>query len=150
MEPDPEGKEAPTEAGRAAEGREERKRRKKSRWGAETEAGLKVLEGSSQQTQTSDQQSAEPAPAAAATAPSAPPADGGGDASAEPAPKRRRSRWEQQEAKPAPTTQVTAGQIVLPEAIAALVNMHVDPKVVELQAQLKLVSVQASGSAASR
>jgi hypothetical protein len=114
---------------------QERKKRKRSRWGAETEAGLKVLASAEiepeqvhppaateQQQQLVQQQSA----------------DGAG-AEAE-GRKKRRSRWE-------PETQAQPGllqslQVALPPSIAALVDAHVDPKVMELQRQLNIVSVQ--------
>lgn len=111
---------------------DQKKRRKRSRWGAETEAGLKVLAGAEveqvQQPVAEQQQVQQPASATVAT-----------DDGAEAGRKKRRSRWEPEtEAKPA----VLQGlQIALPPSIAALVDAHVDPKVMELQRQLNIVSV---------
>jgi hypothetical protein len=115
---------------------DQKKRRKRSRWGAETEAGLKVLAGADvEHGQPAGEQQQEQQPAAGATAVAA--ADAGAEAEA--GRKKRRSRWEPEtEVKPA----VLAGlQIALPPSIAALVDAHVDPKVMELQRQLNIVSV---------
>jgi len=128
-------------AGDATERRERRK--KKSRWGKETEVGEKLLAGADIE---------EVAPAAAPPAPAAPPST---DAQAEPVPaaeqpaaeeeageparKKRRSRWEPgSEQKPA--AMLPGLQIALPASIAALVDIHVDPAVLELQRQLNAVS----------
>jgi hypothetical protein len=108
-------------------------RRKRSRWGAETEAGLKVLAGGEvEQVQApvvEQQQVQQPVQAT----------DGGAEAGR----KKRRSRWEPEtEAKPA----VLQGlQIALPPSIAALVDVHVDLKVTELQRQLNNVSACRTG-----
>ncbi|KIY99125.1 hypothetical protein MNEG_8839 [Monoraphidium neglectum] len=138
---------AAEKAGQPSGPPDEGKRRKKSRWGKETEAGLKILE-QVQQPGASDAVAGPPAPSdAPAAAPpaaapppdAAPPHDAPG---AEPPLKRRRSsRWEVAEARPAPGAGAAgaAGQIVLPESIAALVSLHADPHVVELQSQLRLV-----------
>lgn len=115
---------------------DQKKRRKRSRWGAETEAGLKVLAGAEvEQGQPAGEQQQGQQPAAGATAVAA--TDAAGEAEA--GRKKRRSRWEPEtEAKPG----VLAGlQIALPPSIAALVDAHVDPKVMELQRQLNIVSV---------
>lgn len=115
---------------------DQKKRRKRSRWGAETEAGLKVLAGAEvEQGQPAGEQQQGQQPAAGATAVAA--ADAGGEAEA--GRKKRRSRWE-------PETEANSGvlaglQIALPPSIAALVDAHVDPKVMELQRQLNIVSV---------
>lgn len=114
--------------------RKSRRERKRSRWGAETEAGLKVLAGGEvEQVQApvvEQQQVQQPVQAT----------DGGAEAGR----KKRRSRWEPEtEAKPA----VLQGlQIALPPSIAALVDAHVDPKVTELQRQLNIVSTCSIGS----
>lgn len=112
---------------------EKKARRKRSRWGAETEAGLQVLAGAevelqqqqpvAEQQHTQQQQQQQP---------------GSGDGT-DAARKKRRSRWE-------PETEAKLGiiqglQIALPPAIAALVDAHVDPKTMELQRQLNIVSV---------
>lgn len=126
-----------TEQQAAAAAAEKKARRKRSRWGAETEAGLQVLAGADvveqqqqQQQPAEQQQSAEAAAASAGT-------DAGADADAEAGRKKRRSRWgPETENKPG----VLQGlQIALPPSIAALVDMHVDPKVMELQRQLNNV-----------
>jgi hypothetical protein len=109
-------------------------RRKRSRWGAETEAGLKVLAGGDfEQVQApAVEQQQEQQSVQAAT-------DGGAEAGRQ----KRRSRWEPEtETKPA----VLQGlQIALPPSIAALVDAHVDPKVTELQRQLNIVSTCSTG-----
>jgi hypothetical protein len=66
------------------------------------------------------------------------------DGGAEAGRKKRRSRWEPEtEAKPA----VLQGlQIALPPSIAALVDVHVDLKVTELQRQLNIVSTCSTGN----
>jgi hypothetical protein len=135
--------------GAPPDSREERRKRKKSRWGAETEAGIKVLEAVQQPGGGGSgrgggaggaARAAAAAPARAAT-PDAP-----APGAAEAAPKRRRSRWEPQASEHAalPASAGTAaaapGQIVLPDAIARLITLHSDPRVLELQAQLKAVS----------
>jgi len=107
---------------------EKKSKRKRSRWGAETEAGLKVLAGADveQVQQPAEQQ--QPQQSAQATD------------DAEAGRKKRRSRWEPEtETKPA---LIQGLQIALPPSIAALVDMHVDPKVMELQRQLNNVSIQ--------
>jgi transcription initiation factor TFIID subunit TAF12 len=113
---------------------EKKARRKRSRWGAETEAGLQVLavaeveqlqqqQPVAEQQHTQQQQQQQP---------------GSGDGT-DAARKKRRSRWEPEtEAKPG----IIQGlQIALPPAIAALVDAHVDPKTMELQRQLNIVSL---------
>lgn len=115
---------------------QKRQRRKRSRWGAETEAGLKVLAGAEVDAQQgpqhppAEQQQQQQSLAAA---------DGAGDAGAEPeGRKKRRSRWEpESQAQPA---LLQGLQIALPPSIAALVDAHVDPRVMELQRQLNIVS----------
>lgn len=107
---------------------DKKSRRKRSRWGAETEAGLKVLAGADveQVQQPAEQQ--QPQQSTKATD------------DAEAGRKKRRSRWEPEtETKPA---LIQGLQIALPPSIAALVDMHVDPKVMELQRQLNNVSIQ--------
>ncbi|WIA22186.1 hypothetical protein OEZ85_004520 [Tetradesmus obliquus] len=116
----------------AAAAAERRARKKKSRWGAETEVGLKVLAGSDETPQQADQKQA--------------------DEVQEPASKKRRSRWEpESDAKPAAAAAAAAGGggvltglpgalALLPPSLAALVDIHVDPKVMELQRQLNNVN----------
>jgi len=125
----------------AGAAKEERKKRRKPRWGAETEAGLKVLEtvqvpaggvvGHGGGALDASGPAAPPPPQPNARPPAT---------TAEPAPKKQRSRWEDAPAPPpvAPLPAV-AGQIVLPDAIAALVKLQSDPAVLELQAQLRMV-----------
>jgi hypothetical protein len=91
------------------------RRKKKSRWGAETEAGLKVLADKEEH----------PAPAE-------------DKQEGEPAKKKRRSRWEPEESKP---TVIPGLQIALPASLAHLVDINVDPKVMEIQRHLTNVSV---------
>ncbi len=94
----------------------QKKRPRKARWGAETDAGKKVLESAAQQ----------PEP--------------------EPAPKKRKSRWAPEPEQPAAVTSMVRaipglpGQIILPAAIAALVDLN--PETLELQRQLNAVSVR--------
>lgn len=101
----------------AAERRE--KRRKNSRWGAETEAGLKVLAEKDEQPQEEKPQTEPPA-------------------------KKRRSRWEPEESKAA----VIPGlQIALPASIAHLVDFNINPEALEIQRQLNNVSCSHLGAA---
>ncbi|KAF6262591.1 hypothetical protein COO60DRAFT_1699170, partial [Scenedesmus sp. NREL 46B-D3] len=118
------------EAAAAAAAAERRARKKKSRWGAETELGLKVLAGSdvvAEDPQQADQKQA--------------------DEVQEPASKKRRSRWEpESDSKPAAagTGAVLQGLpgalALLPPSLAALVDIHVDPQVLEIQRQLNNVN----------
>eukprot|EP00879_Flechtneria_rotunda_P016793 GHRR01017577.1.p1 GENE.GHRR01017577.1~~GHRR01017577.1.p1 ORF type:complete len:505 (+),score=142.42 GHRR01017577.1:148-1662(+) len=118
----------------AASGKRERKK-KKSRWGAETEAGLKVLAGADVEELQQEEQPAEQA--------GDKPGDTPGDDKQqddEPARKKRRSRWEPEtDLKPATLPGL---QIALPPSIAALVDIHLDPQVLELQRQLNIVNQQ--------
>lgn len=94
----------PTQEGPVEEGDKKKKKKrkdKKSRWGEETEAGLKVL-----------QETDEPAP--------------------EPAPKKRRSRWEPEENKAANLP------VALPAGLAHLVDFN--PETLELQRQLNNIN----------
>jgi hypothetical protein len=152
------------DAGRSApQVNQERRQRKKPRWGAETEAGLKVLEtvqapptlpGRSSGGGGGDPGCSGTAAAAAAAAASATPgprqpAAGTAAPDAAAPPKRRRSRWEEAPAAAVPAAAapplfppaLAGHQIVLPDAIVALVNAHSDPKVVALQGQLKMVRI---------
>jgi hypothetical protein len=134
------GQAADGDAERPGETRDERRKRKKSRWGAETEAGRRILESAHQHAPSSGGGAgAAPSADAAAAAALLPPGPVPG-APVDPAPKRRRSRWEPQEAAAPPLPAAVPGQIVLPDAIAQLISLHSDPKVLELQSQLKSVS----------
>ena len=77
-------------------------KRRKKRWGEETEAGKKVLESVA-------------------------------DGSADPATKKRRSRWEEPPVAPILPLGLNAS-IMLPAALAALVDLN--PETLELQRQL--------------
>jgi hypothetical protein len=113
-------------------------RKKRSRWGAETEAGLKVLAGDDVPHVQQPAEGQQPGEVQQQAQQSAPADDGAG---AEGGRKKRRSRWEPEtEAKPALFQGL---QIALPPAIAALVDIHVDPRVMELQRQLNTVSAAA-------
>eukprot|EP00883_Tetradesmus_obliquus_P014405 jgi/Sobl393_1/7448/SZX73474.1 len=127
-QPGPAAEEQAAEAAAAAAA-ERRARKKKSRWGAETEVGLKLLAGSDETPQQADQKQA--------------------DEVQEPASKKRRSRWEpESDAKPAAAAAGGGGVLtglpgalaLLPPSLAALVDIHVDPKVMELQRQLNNVN----------
>ncbi|KAG2483464.1 hypothetical protein HYH03_017647 [Edaphochlamys debaryana] len=104
-----------------------RERRKRSRWGEETEAGKKVLE------------TVEATPAAAGADQQQQPAgerEGSvGPASADAAPRKRRSRWEPEEQKVIPGI---SGAITLPPSLAALVDLN--PETLELQMQLNNIN----------
>jgi hypothetical protein len=106
---------------------EERRQKRRSRWGAETEAGLKALgyseDGSEQGTtaQPGDQEQGD-----------------GRDAGGEPATKRRRNRWEPGDTKVA-TLVPGLPPIVLPSSIAHLVDLN--PESLELQRKLGAVGV---------
>lgn len=103
-------------AGEAAGDQEPRRRRKKSRWGAETEAGLQVLAASD-----GNHDSSHPA--------------GEQD---EPAPKKRRSRWSAPEEAKATALVPGMPAIVLPPSVAHLIDTN--PEALELQRQLGTVS----------
>ena len=111
---------AEDQANATAEKRERRK--KKSRWGAETEAGLKVLADKEEQQAPAEEKQ-----------------------EGEPAKKKRRSRWEPEESKP---TVIPGMQIALPASVAHLMDLNVDPKVMEIQRQLTNVSLQECSRAA--
>ena len=81
-------------------------KRRKKRWGEETEAGKKVLESVA-------------------------------DGSADPAAKKRRSRWEEQPTAPTLPLGLNAS-IILPAALAALVDLN--PETLELQRQLNQIN----------
>lgn len=119
------------------------RRRKRSRWGAETEAGLQVLASDAAQPSHAAPGGAEQP--AAADSGSAAAADGGGAGADDAAGrKKRRSRWgpeTENTTAPGAAALVQGLQITLPPSIAALVDMHVDPRVTELQRQLNIVSV---------
>jgi len=96
----------------AASDQASKKRSRRSRWGAETEAGLKVL---------ADESNGNPAKTE--------------ETPGEPQVKKRRSRWGPEEAKPA---LVPGTAIVLPASLAHLVDTC--PEALALQRQLASVS----------
>jgi hypothetical protein len=107
-------------ANAAAAGTDKPERKKKKRWGKETETGLKVLAETETQPAAEGQQ-------------------GEAQEGEQPAKKKRRSRWEPEEAK---QQIVVAGvAAVLPANIAALVEVNTDPRVAELHRQLTIVSL---------
>jgi hypothetical protein len=103
----------------AAAGTDKPERKKKKRWGKETETGLKVLAQTETQPAAEGQQ-------------------GEGQEGEQPAKKKRRSRWEPEEAKQ--QIMVAGMAAVLPANIAALVEVNTDPRVAELHRQLTIVS----------
>ncbi|GFR51314.1 hypothetical protein Agub_g13679, partial [Astrephomene gubernaculifera] len=108
-----------------------RERRKRSRWGEETEAGKKILEETAQQPEPN---------AATGAADSQPQAAGEREGSAGPgtgdgAPRKRRSRWEPEEQKVIPGLSTA---ITLPPSLAHLVDIN--PETLELQMQLNNIN----------
>lgn len=116
-------------------------RKKKKRWGEETEAGKKVLEhvagGGTQPSLLPATSTHTQAAAASASAPES-------NASLEEeerAGKRRKSRWAPQEARPTGTIVISGlpGTITLPATLAHLVDCN--PETVELQSQINQVGL---------
>lgn len=138
-----EAEDQPAAAAATEEAKERRERRKKkSRWGKETEVGEKVLAGADieelapavAEAQPPEAAEQEPGEHQEAVQQAAEP-DGEG-----PARKKRRSRWEPESGNKQAAT-LPGLQITLPPTIAALVDIHVDPVVMDLQRQLNNVSV---------
>jgi hypothetical protein len=104
-----------------------RERRKRSRWGEETEAGRKVLEETARQLEGTP-------------GPDQPQQDAEREGSAGPptgeAPRKRRSRWEPEEPKSV-TLPGLPNAITLPPSLAHLVDIN--PETLELQMQLNNV-----------
>ena len=120
------GEEAASEAQEHGS-REGRERKRKKRWGEETEAGRKILEDGSLAG----------AEAGATTEANGTAAEGGGGPE-EGSKRKRKSRWEESKTIPG-----GLGAITLPPALAHLVDMN--PESLELQRQLGNVSMTGLG-----
>ncbi len=121
-------------------------KRKRTRWGNETEAGLAVLAQPEPDTGAGVASPSGTAQGWEAT----PGADQQLEGSADAGPRRRRSRWEPQDdaLQLAPLTAVIPGlpgAITLPPSLAALIDLN--PETLQLQMELNNVRWASPGSA---